>query len=42
VLTNEPVFDSNTLRQFASSIIVVCIWVPYMLLSRRVRNTFIA
>ncbi len=42
VLPNEPVIDPTTARQLVSSIVVIGIWVPYMLLSRRVRNTFIA
>jgi hypothetical protein len=41
VLTEEPVFDRATAGELARSIVGAAIWVPYMLSSRRVRNTFV-
>jgi len=42
VLTDQSALDPGTVRGLATSIGTFAIWVPYMLLSRRVRNTFIA
>ena len=41
LITNEPMFDDDTAKELIRSIISVSIWVPYMLLSVRVKNTFI-
>lgn len=41
VLTDEPMFDSATAREFSRSLIVAAIWVPYMSVSKRVQNTFV-
>jgi hypothetical protein len=41
VLTREPMFDPDTLREFIRSLIGGLIWIPYMLVSRRVKNTFV-
>ncbi len=41
VLPNEPVFDSSTRQELMRSLIMVVIWVPYMLVSKRVKATFI-
>jgi len=38
---SEPVFDLETSREFFRSIIATIIWVPYMLYSKRVKNTFV-
>jgi hypothetical protein len=40
VFPNEPVLDPETLKEFGRSLIVVLIWVPYMLVSKRVKATF--
>ena len=42
VLTDEPMIDPNTAKELARSIGTIAIWVPYMRVSRRVRNTFVA
>lgn len=34
-------FDLSTLRSLAGPLIGVCVWIPYMLNSVRVRNTFV-
>lgn len=41
VLPNEPVFDAETTKEFGRSLIVTLIWVPYMLVSKRVKSTFV-
>jgi hypothetical protein len=40
VLPNEPVFDAETVKEFGRTLIVTLIWVPYMLVSKRVKTTF--
>ena len=41
VLPGEPMFDPETTKEFARALIGVVIWVPYMLVSKRVRATFV-
>ena len=41
VLLDEPMFDPDTARELARSLVSVAIWVPYMVVSKRVRNTFV-
>jgi branched-subunit amino acid transport protein len=41
VLPNEPVFDAQTTKELGRSLIVTLIWVPYMLVSKRVKATFV-
>jgi len=41
VITDEPMFDSTTARELGRSLFTVCVWVPYMYRSKRVRNTFV-
>ena len=41
VLPSEPVFDPDTIKEFMRSVIMVVIWAPYMLVSKRVKATFI-
>ena len=36
-----PLFDEQTMRSLVSSAVGICIWVPYMLSSVRVKNTFV-
>lgn len=41
VIVDEPMFDPATLKELFRSLVGVCIWVPYMRLSQRVKNTFV-
>ena len=41
VLPSEPIFDPDTIKEFARSLIATLIWVPYMLISKRVKATFV-
>lgn len=41
VLPTEPAFDDETAKELVRSIIGCLIWIPYMLVSKRVRATFI-
>lgn len=41
VFPGEPMFDLETAAEFVRALIVGAIWVPYMLVSERVRVTFV-
>lgn len=41
VFPGEPMFDPETTKEFMRSLIACVIWVPYMLISKRVRTTFV-
>ncbi len=41
VIPDQPMLDPDTMRGIARSAIGVGIWVPYMLHSKRVKNTFV-
>ena len=41
VLPSQPFMDPNTAREFGRSVFAACIWVPYLFLSKRVKNTFV-
>jgi hypothetical protein len=39
--TGTPLFDAETVKEFGRGIVLSLVWVPYMALSRRVKNTFV-
>ena len=41
VLPNEPIFNAETSGELGRSLILCIIWIPYMLLSKRVKATFV-
>ncbi|WP_236725695.1 DUF2569 domain-containing protein [Solemya pervernicosa gill symbiont] len=41
VFPSLPMFDQETTMEFTKSLIAGAIWIPYMLVSKRVRATFI-
>lgn len=41
VLIDEPIFDPVTMHEFLRVLIGGIIWVPYMLMSKRVKATFV-
>lgn len=41
VMSNEENFDADTAKQFFRSLISSMVWIPYMLISKRVKSTFV-
>ena len=41
VLPDEPMFDPITTKEFARTLFISVVWVPYMLISKRVKSTFV-
>jgi len=41
VIIDEPMFDPETTIEFVRTLIGVVIWIPYMILSERVKATFV-
>ena len=42
VITEEPMIGPDTAKELARSVVTIAIWVPYMRVSRHVRNIFVA
>ncbi|HRN82315.1 MAG TPA: DUF2569 domain-containing protein [Nitrosomonas europaea] len=41
ILPDAPIFDTDTLRELSRPIGAILIWAPYMLMSKRVKSTFL-
>ncbi len=41
ILPTEPMFDAESMRSLGRNVAAACIWIPYMLISKRVRATFV-
>ncbi|HEX2897038.1 MAG TPA: DUF2569 domain-containing protein [candidate division Zixibacteria bacterium] len=38
---DQPLFDPETTKEFARSLAACCVWIPYMIKSKRVEATFV-
>ena len=41
LLSDEPLLDPDMTREFSRALVATCIWVPYMLMPKRVKATFV-
>jgi len=40
IIPDDPVFDADTIQELSRALIATVIWVPYMIISKRVKLTF--
>jgi hypothetical protein len=41
ILPDEPIFGPDTIKEFSKTLLSALIWIPYMLMSKRVKLTFV-